>query len=235
MGPPHPPHVMGPPPPVLSRAVESRLVHVGSSTIGTNVLSTTALATQGVVGHGGPMRGSRVRQSHRASPAKMEKQGWTREEDLLIVQRVQVYGQRWSIIAEALPGRTDDAVRSRYLRLQRKSLLPGSSTRGGDMWTAAEDARIQEAFNTLGPRWQAISELLPGRSPNAMRNRFLRCETNSTGRPNVDGRVNGEVNDGAWCGAGTATGLVVQAASYTNGVGGGRDHDMGDEDEAGNR
>jgi hypothetical protein len=39
------------------------------------------------------------------------KQGWTREEDQQILQHVQTTGPKWSSIAEALPGRTDDAVR----------------------------------------------------------------------------------------------------------------------------
>ena len=110
----------------------------------------------------------------RAPPSKIDKQGWTREEDIAILQHVNIYGQKWSIIADGLPGRTDDAVRNRFIRLQRKMFMQGHSTRGGDMWTPEEDAHIQKAVSTLGPRWQAIAELLPGRSPNAVRNRHLR-------------------------------------------------------------
>ena len=45
----------------------------------------------------------------------------------------------------------------------------------GDMWTAEEDALIVDAVVTLGQKWQQISARVPGRSANAVRNRFLRC------------------------------------------------------------
>ena len=130
------------------------------------------------------------------------KQGWTREEDQHILHHVQVSGQKWSVIAAMLPGRTDDAVRNRYLRLQKKRMrgrynrtegsAPGNggapvalttadladcaSVKKGDMWAAEEDQRIMEGVMRFGQKWQRISELLPGRSANAVRNRYLRCE-----------------------------------------------------------
>ena len=44
----------------------------------------------------------------------------------------------------------------------------------GDMWTAEEDEAICDAVERLGQKWAPIAALLPGRSPNAVRNRFLR-------------------------------------------------------------
>eukprot|EP00964_Phaeocystis_antarctica_P113065 scaffold77139_cov61-Phaeocystis_antarctica.AAC.6 len=44
----------------------------------------------------------------------------------------------------------------------------------GDMWTAEEDETICDAVERLGQKWAPIAALLPGRSPNAVRNRFLR-------------------------------------------------------------
>ena len=41
------------------------------------------------------------------------------------------YGPKWSKIAAVLPGRTDDAVRNRYLRLQRKK--PGHIVTSEDL------------------------------------------------------------------------------------------------------
>lgn len=117
------------------------------------------------------------------------KQGWTPQEDETIVRMVQLTGQKWSFIAGALPGRTDDAVRNRYLRLQKKKssnpsersavtsadLVECHSTKKGDMWTPEEDALILEGVRIHGYKWQLIAGELPGRSANAVRNRYLRC------------------------------------------------------------
>ena len=171
-------------------------------------VSAPTVADQGAAA-GGPVR-------RRASKGK---QGWTREEDIKIVQYVQLAGQKWAVIAALLPGRTDDAVRNRYLRLQKKKGgSAGGSTGGdgddpgaevsaaggarvgaagasgclvtsadladcetvkkGDMWTEEEDRLITEAVARYGQKWQQISEQVPGRSANAVRNRFLRCCSN---------------------------------------------------------
>lgn len=115
------------------------------------------------------------------------KHGWTREEDETIVRMVQITGQKWSRIAAVLPGRTDDAVRNRYLRLQRKKahepgapvtqddLVECETAKKGDMWTPEEDAAIMDGVSRIGLKWQQIATALPGRSANAVRNRYLRC------------------------------------------------------------
>ena len=46
------------------------------------------------------------------------KQGWTRQEDALILKTVREVGTKWSRIAAQLPGRSDDAVRNRYIRMK---------------------------------------------------------------------------------------------------------------------
>ena len=46
------------------------------------------------------------------------KQGWTRHEDATILRMVREVGTKWSRIAAQLPGRSDDAVRNRYIRIQ---------------------------------------------------------------------------------------------------------------------
>ena len=113
------------------------------------------------------------------------KRGWTTAENNQILAHVQQHGPKWSVLA-ALLGRTDDAVRNRYLRLQKKRLASerhGSVQdvkipRCGDMWTTEEDATIREAVHQHGLQWQLISDLLPGRSSNAVRNRYVRAVSN---------------------------------------------------------
>lgn len=49
------------------------------------------------------------------------------DEDLAILRLSEQLGQKWSAIAKFLPGRTDDAVRNRYLRLIKKKEQVGGA------------------------------------------------------------------------------------------------------------
>ena len=150
-----------------------------------------------------PMKNAKGRGTGRGTSQPMPmgkgKQGWTREEDELIVSMVLAHRKKWSQIAAMLPGRSDDAVRNRYLRLEgmkRKmsggalSGAAGSSgkvivtsedlkaievAKGGDMWSAEEEAIITAGVHMHGRKWQVIAQQLPGRSPNAVRNRYGRA------------------------------------------------------------
>ena len=115
------------------------------------------------------------------------KHGWSSEEDAAILAYVQREGTRWCVIAEFLNGRTDDAVRNRYLRLVKKTEQQISHLRGGDMWTTEEDALILDGVARFGQRWRTIVELLPGRTVNAVRNRYLRCESQAQARTEFSG------------------------------------------------
>jgi len=120
--------------------------------------------------------------------ASKGKQGWTREEDAKIVQYVQLTGQKWAVIAALLPGRTDDAVRNRYLRLQKKkqgdeppegapatgSLMTKDdldeceSIKKGDMWTPEEDSQILDAVMRFGQKCARPHTLAPQAHADAL-------------------------------------------------------------------
>ena len=119
------------------------------------------------------------------------KQGWTKKEDEIILRTVREVGTKWSRIARELPGRSDDAVRNRYIRIQRKPSVSTNNpsaegdengegkvetvtSKRGDMWTASEDEAVLRGVNEHGLKWQVISGMLAGRSINAVRNRYLR-------------------------------------------------------------
>ena len=51
---------------------------------------------------------------HNCIGPHINKQPWTREEDLVVQMGVQEYGHRWSLISSQLVGRTDNAVKNRY-------------------------------------------------------------------------------------------------------------------------
>lgn len=53
---------------------------------------------------------------------------WTAEEDAAIYQGVAQHGQKWRLVAAGVPGRSDDAVRNRWKRLE--AAKAGRSTSG---------------------------------------------------------------------------------------------------------
>ncbi|EGB10413.1 hypothetical protein AURANDRAFT_23692, partial [Aureococcus anophagefferens] len=44
----------------------------------------------------------------------LKKGGWTREEDAILVEAQQRFGNAWTKIAELLPGRAESAVKNRW-------------------------------------------------------------------------------------------------------------------------
>ena len=116
--------------------------------------------------------------SRKAPAAAVNRTGWLPDEDELILGRVSTHGMKWSAIASALPGRTDDAVRNRYLRLVKRADATAADgeaiTARGDMWTSEQDVAILNGVALHGFKWTQIASALPGRSANAVRNRYLR-------------------------------------------------------------
>ena len=50
----------------------------------------------------------------------MKKEQWRREEDLLLLQRVEEWGKKWSAISKLFKGRTEHMVKNRFHSLMRK-------------------------------------------------------------------------------------------------------------------
>ena len=64
--------------------------------------------------------------NRRMQVSALPRKEWSAEEDALIRSGVEKLGCRWRVIAAQLPGRSDDAVRNRWSRLQ-ESLRGGSA------------------------------------------------------------------------------------------------------------
>ena len=91
---------------------------------------------------------------------------WTHEEDALVRQLVDEHGpQKWAYIADRLVGKTQKQVYARW----RDYLQPGLTTRPWAEFEERHLVRIQEA---IGNQWAVLARLMPGRSPNAIKNRF---------------------------------------------------------------
>jgi hypothetical protein len=139
---------------------------------------------------------------------RLKKAAWEKTEDMAILDLARRLGTQWGRIADQLTGRTPDAVRNRWHRLHKTQSLLNSfgiqeaatqvevyptvaldgepdqcikgSGHGRAMWTAEEDALIEEGIGRFGCQWRRVASALPGRSDSSVRNRWQRLQREHT-------------------------------------------------------
>ncbi|TMW55028.1 hypothetical protein Poli38472_013790 [Pythium oligandrum] len=101
---------------------------------------------------------------------------FTPEEDELLCQAVEVFGERWATIADLMDGRIAEQLRHRW----HLSLSPNVKL---GKFSVVEDRRLllalyayhdrDELFQTDNVSWQQVCHHMPGRPPPPVRDRFL--------------------------------------------------------------
>jgi hypothetical protein len=111
------------------------------------------------------------------------KGSFTPEEDEAIVLWVREHGSnQWEGLAALLPGRLGKQCRERW----RHNLDPALSHAP---WTDAEDEILIEAAERIGTKWAKLTEFLPGRSENSIRNRWRTFSGKRIARERLGGEL----------------------------------------------
>ncbi|XP_063905228.1 myb-related protein B-like isoform X3 [Zophobas morio] len=91
---------------------------------------------------------------------------WSKEEDALLKQYVEEYNEKWDLIAELFPDRSDVQCQQRWTKVVNPELVKGP-------WTKEEDEKVIELVNKYGAKkWTLIARHLKGRIGKQCRERW---------------------------------------------------------------
>lgn len=100
-----------------------------------------------------------------------ERRKWNEEEDTRLRTLVAEWGDQrgknsnWDKISESMEGRSSKDCRKRWFHSLDPTLRRGR-------WTPDEDRILIEAYDSLGPAWNRIAQLIPGRTDDQCSKRY---------------------------------------------------------------